>query len=244
MNGQFDNHLGWVLLVAALIATVVGSLVVTVRLRSGRFGMRIGFWHSFVELYARWWFRLKREGICTIPAEGPVLVVANHVTPIDPLLLIASSPDRIMSFMVAEEYSDLTFGRYFTKMIDCIPVTRSGEDLAATRAALRHLKDGKALGIFIEGKIAKPGENLEPKDGPAMIALRTGATVIPAYISGTNYTETIVRAFLIRHNARVRFGPPIDLSPYRRRRPDKAKVSEASRLIMRKIRELAPSSDG
>jgi 1-acyl-sn-glycerol-3-phosphate acyltransferase len=237
-NDKLDNYIGLILLFVALIATATGLLALIIRLRAGRYGMRISFWRNFVEFYSKWWFRLEREGICTVPSEGPVMIVANHVTPIDPLLLIGSTPNRVMSFMVAQEYSNLTFGRYFTKMIDCIPVTRSGEDLAATRGALRHLKDGKALGIFIEGKIAKPGETLEPKDGPALIALRTGATVIPAFISGTNYTESIVKSFLIRHNARVRYGKPIDLSVYRQGRPDKETVSEVSRLLISRIREL------
>ena len=243
-NAHLDEYIGWILLGVALIATTTGIAALIIRLRFGQFGMSLGFWRNFTEFYAKWWFRLKREGICTVPADGPVIVVSNHVTPIDPLLLIAATPNRILSFMVAQEYADLTFGRYFTKLIDCIPVTRSGEDLAATRAALRHLKNGRALGIFIEGRIAKPGETLEPKDGPALIALRTGVKVVPAFISGTVYTKSVLQSFLIRHNARVRFGKPIDLTPYRTGKPDKETVSKVSQLLIDKIRELGTPDEG
>jgi len=235
---NLDAWIGWILLAMAVLTGTAGLISLMVRLRSGRFGVSLGFWRNFIEFYSKWWFRLKREGICTVPSEGAVIVVSNHVTPIDPLLLIASTPNRILSFMVAEEYSNLRFGRYFTRLAECIPVSRSGEDTAATRAALRHLKKSKALGIFIEGRIAQPGETLEPKDGPALLALRTGTTVVPAFISGTHYTEDVTRSFFIRHNARVRFGKPVDLSPYMTGRPDKETVSQVSQLLMDRIREL------
>jgi len=235
---DIDRWVGWFLLAVTLIALVTFILSLSIRLRSGRMGPKINFWWNFNEFYCKWWFRLKREGICTVPADGPVIVVSNHTCSIDPLLLVASIPNRILGFLVAHEYLRIPIGEIFIRMIDCIPVKRSNEDTAATRAALRHLKAGKALGIFIEGKIAKPGETVEPKEGAVMLALHTEALIVPAHISGTIYDKKISRSFIRRHRARVRFGKPIDLRKYWIDKLDKKELTKLSNMLMQKIRDL------
>src|SRR5262249_38880302 len=80
------------------------------------------------------------------------------------------------------------------KMVECVPVNRTGMDVASVKAALRHLKDGRVLGIFPQGGIRRPGEPLEIREGVGLLALRSGATVIPAYISGTRYFDGAGRA--------------------------------------------------
>ena len=235
---NIDRWVGWILVGVTLIVLATAAASLTVRLRSKPFRPGVGFWWNVNEFYCKWWFRLRREGICTVPAEGPVIVVANHTCAIDPLLLIASSPHRLLGFLVAEEYAKLPIGGRLIRMIGCIPVRRDGHDAAGTRTALRHLKTGQALGIFIEGRIARPGETLEPKDGAAMLALHSGALVVPAYISGTRYDEKVSRSFFRRHRARVRFGKPIDLSRYYIPKADKETLIRISDRLLQSIREL------
>lgn len=236
-----DRWVGWMLLGVTLVVFAAAVLSFRIRRRDARFPRGINLWWRFNEFYCKWWFRLKREGICTVPSHGPVIVVANHTSSIDPLLLIASTPNRLLGFVVAEEYSDLPIGNRFMRMIECIPVKRDGHDAAGTRAALRHLRAGKALGVFLEGRIARPGEQLEPKDGAALLALHTNALIVPAHISGTVYDSSVGRAFFRRHRARVRFGQPIDLSRYWIDRVDKESLGKISQMIMRRIRELGES---
>jgi 1-acyl-sn-glycerol-3-phosphate acyltransferase len=239
-----DRYIGLILLGVTLV--VLGSAIVSlvVRLRSGRLQGKLGFWWNVTEFYCKWWFRLKREGLCTVPPEGPVIVVANHTCSIDPLLLIASTPNRVLSFVVAAEFSDIPIAGRLTRMIGCIPVRRDGQDAAGTRIALRHLKEGNSLGIFIQGGIVPPGETREPKDGAAMLALHTGALVVPAHISGTIYDEGVVRSFFRRHKARVRFGKPIDLSRHWIPKADKKALSQISRMLMDRINELGEEEEG
>ncbi|MHC4675927.1 MAG: MFS transporter [Planctomycetota bacterium] len=238
---NIDRWVGWILLAVTAIVAAAFVASLTIRLRSGRLGPKINFWWNVNEFYCKWWFRLKREGICTVPADGPVIVVANHTCSIDPLLLTASMPNRILGFLIAQEYANLPFSEKIVRMIECIPVKREEEDTAATRAALRHLKAGKALGIFIQGRIVKPDEKVEPKEGAVMLALHTEALIVPAYISGTIYDEKVSKSFLRRHKARVKFGKPIDLRKYWIDKLGKKELTKLSNMLMNKIEDLAPS---
>lgn len=238
---------------AILVTWVFGGLAISAFLaftvwlvvKSTRYplGFRVGFWWNLSDVYCRWWFRLRREGPCTVPAEGPVIVVANHTCGMDPLLIVSSMPHRLPAFMVAREYHELPLGGRLTRMLECIPVRRDGQDTSATRAALRHLKQGKVLAIFIEGRIARPGETLEAKDGAAMLALHSRAIVVPVHISGTHWNEYVLWSFLRRHRARVRYGPPIDLSEWTGPRPDKERVAQISAMLLGRIRELGRKND-
>ena len=145
--------------------------------------------------------------------------------------------------MVAAEYTKFPIVRYFLNMLDCIAVKRDGRDMGATKQAIRHLRDGKAVGIFLEGRIIPPGEVGEPKDGVAMLALKTGTKVIPTHISGTSYRSTMIRSLLARHRVRVRFGPPVDLSGLDSARDGRAAVRAATLRIYEAIKALAPDDD-
>ncbi|MFO0973824.1 MAG: MFS transporter [Phycisphaerae bacterium] len=222
---------------AGLLAA--GVTTTRVRLRRGRFGAAITFWRNLNEFYCRLWSRARRVGRCTIPAEGPVIVAANHHSSLDPFLLSATSPNRYISFMVAREFTKLPGFRRLLELVECVPVNRSGMDVASVKAALRHLSSGRALGIFPQGGIVSPDDRSEPRDGVGLLALRSGATVIPAFVSGVQHTKSVAWPFLRRQRARVRYGPAVDLSRFAGREGDRAAYTEASAEIMRAIRALA-----
>jgi 1-acyl-sn-glycerol-3-phosphate acyltransferase len=187
-------------------------------------------------LWTGLWYRLRRAGPCTVPAEGPVILTANHGCTADPLMLYATCRTRIMGYLIAREYSALPVLRYLTDAVGCIPVNRDGRDTAATKAAIRRLREGHMLGIFIEGRIAPPGSNTPPKDGVALLALQTGATVVPAYISGLVYHAGAARSFFAWHKVTVRYGPPVDLSDIRSK--DREAAREATARIWSAIEAL------
>jgi 1-acyl-sn-glycerol-3-phosphate acyltransferase len=150
---------------------------------------------------------------CPIPSRGPGILVCNHISSLDPILLQAACP-RVITWMMAKEYS--IFGlRWFLNAIEPILVERSGRDMAATRAALRALKDGKLLGLFPEGRIATAHELLEFQTGIALLAQKSGAPVYPAYLDGSARGKGMLEAMISPQQATLAFGPPIQLDDQR-----------------------------
>lgn len=239
--GVLDAAVPWVLAGMAVMLIVAGIWVMAWRQRRSSFGLKISFLKNLNEFYCRWWFRLKREGPCTIPREGPVIVAGNHTSPIDPLLIYAASPHRLFGFLIAEEYYDLPIIKRLIKIAGCIPTTRSGIDTAAVKATLRRLRSGEAVGIFPQGRIQLANETLGPKEGIALLALVARVKVVPVHIRGVRYNDNIPLTFFRRHHARVRFGEPIDLSAYYDGAHNREVRQKVAELIMKRIWDLAPA---
>jgi len=235
----------WVPVILVFVSALlfgVGGASLHIRLKRRGLGYVLGFWRGVLDFYCKWWFRLRRDGICTVPTSGPVIIVANHNSTIDPLILTGSSPHRWPAYLMAVEYRNPLYNGVLDRL-KCIPVRRDGKDTSAAKAAIRYLRGGGLLAIFPEGGIPLPGETREPKHGVAALALISGATVVPAHISGTQYSKFLYRPFFRRHNARVKFGEPIDLSKYRNGKRSREVLEEVANLIMDRIHILAPETE-
>ena len=164
-----------------------------------RGGVRLLWWVN--KLYCVVWHGLRVRHLAPLPARGPALLVANHTCAIDHMILQAGCP-RILGFLIAQEMYNFWAFRPFCRLVRCIPVRRDGRDVAATRAALKALEQGRVVPIFPEGRIlAASGRELgEAKPGAAFIALRAGVPIIPAYIRGTPEAVSFFKA-LIRPSA-------------------------------------------
>ena len=238
---RIDLWVGPILVAVALMTFVAGLITLRIRLRRGPHHPWLNFLIRLNEFVAKSWWRLHRIGRATIPRKGPVIITSNHGCAADPLFLIAAAPGRMISFLVAAEYTKLRLLNHFLQQADCIPVRRGTRETGATKQAMRHLTSGKAVAIFIEGGIVRPGKTVRLKDGVALLALRTGAPVIPAYISGTVQRGGILRELLTRHRARVRFGRPVDLREFDDMESKRETVRAATRKIYAAIQALAPS---
>lgn len=160
--------------------------------------------------FARWYHRVRMDSPCRLPRTGPAILVCNHVSGLDPLLIQSGCP-RLITWMMAREYYQVKSLRWVFRTIGAIPVERSGRDLKATREALRALEAGRVIGVFPEGRIEDSGELLPFHTGVALLAMRSGAAVYPAYLEGTQRNKEMVKAFVWPNRARLRFGEPIRL---------------------------------
>ncbi len=128
----------------------------------------------FFMLFCRW----EVKGAENLPLQGPVLVIANHSSYWDPLV-IACALDREVHFMAKRELFNYPVFGYLIRKVGAFPVAREKIDRAALKRALTLLKEEKVVGIFPEGTRSKTGELLTPLPGAAFIARKAHAPVCP-----------------------------------------------------------------
>jgi 1-acyl-sn-glycerol-3-phosphate acyltransferase len=191
--------------------------------------------HVVNTMLARVYHDLKVLKPATIPRHGPAILVSNHISPIDPVLIQSTSTYRLITWMMAKEYMDLpVLGRVFKKL-DVIPVERGGRETGPLRTALRRLHEGRIIGIFPEGKISTTNELLDFQTGVALMAIRAKVPVYPAYLDGTQRNKEMVQAFLQRSRSVITFGPAVifDRSDTSKESIDAAtaKIKEATNLL-------------
>ncbi|HEA47056.1 MAG TPA: 1-acyl-sn-glycerol-3-phosphate acyltransferase, partial [bacterium] len=110
-------------------------------------------------------------------------------------------------------------------------------DIEATKTALRVLKKGEAILIFIEGKRSPSGELLKPKPGVGMLAYKSKATVIPARIFGSNRALPFKGKFIRPRKIKVSFGGPLTIERFSHLKPKEA-YRAMSDEIMNRIRKM------
>ncbi|MEO8495651.1 MAG: lysophospholipid acyltransferase family protein [Planctomycetota bacterium] len=175
--------------------------------------------------------------------EKGAVVVCNHGSSIDPFFLQVCF-DRPMHWMVAREYCEHPVFGWFLRTCEVIPVSRSGSDMAATRAAIRYAEQGDLISMFPEGRINMTEQVLLPvRPGAIMVALRARAPLLPCYIAGAPFNGTPWSPFFMTARVRLHFGEAIDLSPYYDGEQNDALVKELMTRVVKEIARLAGQED-
>lgn len=124
-----------------------------------------------------------------IPRDGPLVVAANHLSNADGVLLggwLTPALGRRIHWLGKREMVEWPVLGRVVRSISVHPVDRSGTDVEAFRLAERILAEGHVLIVFPEGTRSLTGNLGEAKDGLALLAMRTGARILPVGITGTD----------------------------------------------------------
>ncbi|HQE91736.1 MAG TPA: lysophospholipid acyltransferase family protein [Anaerolineae bacterium] len=187
-----------------------------------------------------WLFRLVAHvevmGAEHIPMEGGCLLVLNHISRLDTPLLLIASPRRIYP-LVADKYKTFPVFNWLLGISEAIWINRSEFDRNALLKSIDVLKRGDVLGIAPEGTRSPDGVLRKAKPGVAFLAARTGATIVPAGITGT---ASMLHDFLRlrRMQIRVTFGESFRLPKYGRLSADE--LAAATDMIMARVAALLP----
>ena len=156
----------------------------------------------------RLYFRVEARGAEHVPPAGPVLLVANHVSVLDPPL-IGGMTRRALCFMAKEELFRVPVLGWLIAHLNARPVRRDNADPRALKDALRVLQAGEALLVFPEGTRGPEGSVREAKPGAGLLAVASGAAVVPVYIRGTGGALPRGRVLPRPRKVEVRFGPAL-----------------------------------
>lgn len=187
-------------------------------------------------LLCRLLFRIEVRGAEHVPRRGSAMIVANHSSVLDPPLLGVAAPRPLHFLAKAELFSIPLFGR-FIRAVNARPVRREGADPRALREALRILEGGHALLVFPEGTRGPEGVLRQGRAGAGMLALLSGAPVVPAYVEGTGRAWPRGRRLPRPAKTRVTFGPPLSFREARDRHR-RERYLDASREMMAAIARL------
>jgi 1-acyl-sn-glycerol-3-phosphate acyltransferase len=246
-----SGMLYWALSAAAgAVAIALLALGWKARGESGSLG--VGLLRAFTWGYLRVVHRVRLDLADPLPPSGPAILVANHRSSIDPFVVAAFTLRRVR-FLMAKEYYETTGLRWFFRWMRAIPVKRDGNDLSATKVALRALADGEVIGIFPEGGIrndtastpfaGKEGQEAV-KHGAALFALRTGAPLYTAYVSGTPPLDSVFLAFFRPSKSSVSFAGPLAFEKSGGGKATREDLENASGRIVESILEMQRRVEG
>ncbi len=161
-----------------------------------------------VRTILRLFFGFHVDGLQHEPPSGPVIVVSNHVSGLDPLVVGVSLRRRV-GFMAKEELFANPLLRWWMTACGAFSVRRGAPDRRALRTALALLSRGEILVMFPEGTRGHDRTLRPPEPGAALLAARTGAAILPLALLGTDEALPRDAHRLRRARIQVRIGPPL-----------------------------------
>lgn len=183
------------------------------------------------------------EGLENVPGSGAYIVVSNHTSNLDPPFVgaaIGRHTGRPIHFMAKQEIFHWPLIGWLARGSGVFFVRRGEGDRAAQRIALEHLAVGRPIGIFPEGTRSRDGILGEAKPGVALLAMRSGATLVPVGISGSGKIFPGRSRWPHRTRVDIRVGKPFSLPHQPDGRLDREAMDQGTERIMREIAALLP----
>jgi len=179
----------------------------------------------------------KIKGKENVPRRGPLLVVANHLSVSDPVLIGIFIGRRVI-FMAKEELFKKFFHRYFVRQFGAFSVSRRRSSRQALTQANEVLAQGQVLGMFPEGKRSYQNQLTLALNGSALIAYHNKAPILPVGITGTEKIRGL-GWILHRPEITLNIGRPFTL-PDAGTALSREVLLGLTNVLMNKIAELLP----
>ena len=140
--------------------------------------LHVIFWPLFQLL-----FPFTVSGLENLPKDRAVVLCANHASAIDPVTICFALPRQVpVRIMAKKELFERPFLRWLITKLGAFPIDRGHSDLNGVKTAIKAVRDGQNLLVFPEGTRVEREGQVEPKGGVVMIAMRTGAPLLPVYV--------------------------------------------------------------
>jgi 1-acyl-sn-glycerol-3-phosphate acyltransferase len=177
-------------------------------------------------------FDVHTVGRQNVPETGPLIIASNHLSWTDIPLIPAFLKRRVV-YMAKEETFTSKVG-WLVRFMGAFPVKRGEADRQSLRTAVEQLKAGRILSIFPEGTRSKKHTLGQAHAGMGMIALRSGAPVLPVAIYGS---EKSFKEF--RPRITIIFGEPMALIP-KGKKITREDIDQSTEQVMLRISSMLP----
>jgi len=179
------------------------------------------------------------SGVEYIPAAGPAVIIINHIAFLDPIVVFGGVSRRVVPMAKAEAY-DFPIWGLFMKVYGTIPVHRGEADMNAIKQALRMLKAGHIVLVAPEGTRSLTYQMQPAKDGATLLALKSGAPIIPIGVTGTHQVKRHWQKFK-RAPVHLAVGEPFYIQPPAANgRLARQEISAVTQEIMCRLAALLP----
>lgn len=186
---------------------------------------------------ARLLFRLEVYGESNVPLEGALVLASNHLSLLDPPLIGCACP-RELRYVAKAELFRIPLLKSLFRRLGGFPVERGAADVGAIRTALQHLREGRAVLIFIEGTRGTGESLLPPTPGATLLARQSGAPVLPTAIIGTHRAMPKGAKLPRLTKVKIAFGKPVTYAELFGERTDRAARDAFTEYVMEQIAAL------
>jgi 1-acyl-sn-glycerol-3-phosphate acyltransferase len=174
-------------------------------------------------------FDLKAYGTENVPPLGGVLVVSNHQSYLDPVLL-GIPLRRPMSYLAKSELFENRYFSWLIRALNAFPVRQGAGDVGAVKETIKRLQEGYLLNNYPEGTRTEDGSIGKIEPGAALVVRRAGVPVVPVVIDGSFEAWPKSKKIFHAHPIRLMYGPPMQISHL--------KANEITKIIDQTLRTM------
>lgn len=198
-----------------------------------------GFFRWILETAVPAVARVRVEGADRVPADGPFILVPNHQSVLDPILVQTSiERNDVYTLTKSTQFDSALFG-WLLPRGRAVPVRRFRVDPQAVRVILRRLDAGHGVCIYAEGERTWDGSIQPLRRGAGRVILKAGVPVIPCGIAGSFDVWPRWTRRIRRGEVRIRFGEPLEFGRHDDRSAREARLDETLSTIRAALAELS-----
>ena len=201
--------------------------------------IRYHFYRWLARTVWRLYGGLDVRGLENVPREGAFLMLSNHQSFLDPILVQAVCPRILHSMAKSTQFGSTLFRRLLTQLY-AFPVRRFETDPQAVRQVLRRLASGNGVVIYIEGERSWDGRLQPLRIGTVRLALKAGVPIIPVRIDGAYDAWPRWDRKIKRSKIRIEFRPPMHLPKADTKEERERLVADATDRISAALQPARP----
>ena len=169
-------------------------------------------------------FRYRAFHASRVPTTGPLLIVANHQSMLDPPMIGAGIPGRHLDYVARVGLFKSRLFAWLIRTLNAVPLRQDEADTGAIKTTLKKLKSGCAVLVFPEGARTTDGNVHEFKRGAALLVKKANCPVLPVAIAGAYHAwpRSRKRPLIIGQRISVAYGNPIPPDELMKDGPDAA----------------------